>query len=147
MYQYTECGLDNVTLENGYEIHDTAEGRGVSIHDIDGLHRAIAKALIDKAAPLTGAEFRFLRTELDLSQNAIGNLMERTDQMVAKWEKGESSVPRLADAAIRNFYVESRGKQPIAGLLQRLAELDREIHRRTIALSDTEQGWVAQDAA
>jgi putative transcriptional regulator len=32
-YHYTECGLDNVYLENGFTVHKTAYGRGVSISE------------------------------------------------------------------------------------------------------------------
>lgn len=41
MYRYAESGLPNVWLANGYSMHDSAHGRGVSIEDIEGLHRAI----------------------------------------------------------------------------------------------------------
>lgn len=142
MYQYTACGLDNVWLKNGYEEHETAQGKGVSIHDIDGLHHAIAHSIAHKSAPLTGKEFRFLRIELDLSQKAVGDLMDKTDQMVAKWEKGENSVPRLADAAIRNYYLESIGDAPISLLLSKLAKLDRQLHEIEIKLEEIEgNGW------
>jgi len=59
-YRYTESGLTNVWLANGYTVRKTKYGDGVSIHDMDGLHRALARALSNKPR-LTGTEVRFLR--------------------------------------------------------------------------------------
>jgi putative transcriptional regulator len=64
-YHYTESGLDNVWLLDGVEHHETPYGPATSIRDIDELHRAIGIS-ITKSERMTGAEFRFLRTELDL---------------------------------------------------------------------------------
>lgn len=141
MYQYTACGLDNIWLKNGYEISESPDGRGVSIHDLDSLHKLIADGVVNKPAPLNGKEFRFLRMEMDLSQKAVGDLMDKTDQMIARWEKGSNAVPVLADVAIRNLYMESIGKTPIAGLLKELSNLDRQLHELKIELEETQQGW------
>ena len=61
-YHYTESGLTNVWLANGYTVRKTKYGEGVSIQDADGLHRALARVLSNKAR-LTGTEVRFLRKE------------------------------------------------------------------------------------
>lgn len=149
MYHFLTSGLDNVYLKNGYEIKETPSGRGVSIHDIDGLFRAIGHAILHKLEPLTGREFRFLRVEMDLSQKAIGVLMEKSDQAIAIWEKGEESVPALADKAIRDLYAESCGESPIAGLLKKLSEVDRNYHNNLLELELLEQSheWQAREAA
>ena len=39
-YRYTESGLTNVWLANGYTIRKTKYGEGVSVQDVDGLTRA-----------------------------------------------------------------------------------------------------------
>jgi transcriptional regulator with XRE-family HTH domain len=95
------------------------------------LHAAIAEVIVNKSAPLTGKEFRFLRIELDFSQKAIGDLMDYSDQQIANWEKGKGDIPVLADAAMRNFYRESVGGSMISGLLNKLKDLDRQIHELT----------------
>lgn len=143
MYHYTACGLDGIYLKNGYTRTDSPSGTGIAIHDIDGLHKAIAWELINKAAPLAPAEFRFLRLEMDLSQRVLGKWMDKSDQIIAKWEKGTQAIPVLADKAIRDMYADAMNEHPTPGLLQRLAELDREIHALTIALEETEAGWEA----
>ena len=40
MYHYTECGLTNVWLVNGFIRHRTPYGKRVAIENGDGLHRA-----------------------------------------------------------------------------------------------------------
>ena len=45
-YQYRHCGLENVYLVNGYTIKDSPYGEAISIHDMDGLHRAIGMYLV-----------------------------------------------------------------------------------------------------
>jgi putative transcriptional regulator len=143
MFHYKSCGLDNIWLKNGFDKRQTNEGSGYSIHDIDNLHRVIAKGIIEKPAPISGKEFRFLRIEMEFSQKAIGDLMDKTDQMIAKWEKGENNVPVLADAAIRNIYRDSIGmsESSIAKLLKELKDLDRQLHEIKIEMEETSDGW------
>ena len=45
-YHYSECGLDNIYLYNGFEFVETPRGRAVNIRDIEGLHRAIGLILV-----------------------------------------------------------------------------------------------------
>lgn len=139
MYKYTSCGLDNIQLKNGFDLYESEEGTGVAIHDIDGLHRLIAKDIVAQQAPLSGKQFRFLRIEMDFSQKAVGGLMGKSDQTIALWEKGDDSIPVLADKAMRDLYMESIGESPIAGLLEELKDLDRQYHE--LQLEKTEHGW------
>jgi putative transcriptional regulator len=62
MLHYTDGGLKNVWLLNGFEIRKTPYGKGVAIHDIDGLTNTICLALTNKSSPLTGVEFRYVRS-------------------------------------------------------------------------------------
>jgi len=88
MYHYTDGGLRNVWLANGYEIKKTPYGEGVAFHNLDGLTRSICMALTHKASLLTGAEFRYIRSAgMLLSQPALGKLMGIDGQSVARWEK------------------------------------------------------------
>ena len=38
MYHYTECGLQNVWLTNGYDVCEVDGEKAVSISDVDELH-------------------------------------------------------------------------------------------------------------
>jgi hypothetical protein len=67
-YHYKESGLDNVFLENGFKIHKTKYGKGVSIENTEELHRVLGTWLIRLPKPLIGAELRFLRLEMELTQ-------------------------------------------------------------------------------
>jgi putative transcriptional regulator len=105
-YHYTESGLDNFYLENGFEIVSTERGRGVRFHDLEGLHAAIGRALIEETRPLTGKELRFLRVELLLSQAALASLLGVKELTVARWETGRTRIPAAVDAAVRALYLE-----------------------------------------
>ena len=76
-HHYIESGLDNIWLENGFTRHATAYGDGMSIHDTDGLLRVIGKWLIGLPTPLNGANLRFLRLEMDLTQKALGAVLPK----------------------------------------------------------------------
>jgi DNA-binding transcriptional regulator YiaG len=43
--------------------------------------------LIEQPKPLNGAELRFLRLEMDLSQARLGAILGSTEQNVRRWEK------------------------------------------------------------
>lgn len=140
MYHYTEIGLRNVWLANGYHVRKTAYGKSVSIEDAEGLHRAIGRALASKSY-LTGAEFRFLRKELDLSQHRIADLLGTSEQTVALWEK-RGKIPKTADRMFRAIYLETiDGNVKLKDLIERIADLDRKTDEKWI-FEDTDQGWL-----
>lgn len=141
MYHYKSCGLDNVWLENGYLEKDFGDQKAVSIHALDELHELISMELVRKDNVLSGKEFRFLRKELDMSQRALGHLLDVTDQAVAKWEKNDN-VPRYADVLLRHLYAESVGDNPkVRNMLERLNDIDRE-YQHTIKLTkNAEDHW------
>ena len=146
MYHYDMCGLDNVYLVNGFKTIKTSEGKAVSIHKLDDLHHVIADKLVKMPRRLTGKEFRFLRIELDMSQKTIGELMGKKDQSIAKWEKGELTLPKLADVIIRQLYTESVGSNSrLRSIFDGLNELDRSIQKMKMHFEEGKNGW--QDAA
>ncbi|MBR7539998.1 hypothetical protein KC221_27830, partial [Mycobacterium tuberculosis] len=79
-------------LVNGYEIHATPYGEAVSIHDVDGLHRAIARAIVRSPKRIDGAEFRFIRKHLDHSQKALAALIGAEEQNVYRWERAPNKA-------------------------------------------------------
>ena len=133
MYQYTDGGLRNVWLANGYEITQTPYGEGVSFHNLDGLTRSICMALTRKASPLTGAEFRYIRSAgMLLSQPALGKLMGVDGQSVARWEK-TSKVPLWADKLVRLLYTaQVNGDEPIAKAVERIKTVERLIKQKIV---------------
>ncbi len=102
---YTDCGLDNIYLSNGfeYECHDGE--KYLTIHNLDGLHEAIGLHIVlEKKAP-NGKEIRFLRTEMGLSQHELGAKLGVSDQSVARWEKGHTDIPGTAVFAFKVLYI------------------------------------------
>ena len=133
MYHYTDGGLRNVWLANGYEITQTPYGVGVSFHNVDGLTRSICMALTRKTSPLTGAEFRYIRSAgMLLSQPALGKLMGIDGQSVARWEK-TSKVPLWADKLARLLYAaQVNGDEPIAKAVERIKTVERLIKQKIV---------------
>lgn len=149
LYHYDTCGLDNVYLVNGYDIVETVYGRGVAIHDVDGLHRIIGSHVVGLKRPLSGKEFRFLRIEMDMSQKALGAILGKSDQAVALWEKGDK-VPRAEDLLIRQLYIETvlDDNPLLTDLVELINELDRVFQDiEEFCFKDSEDGWVDAEAA
>lgn len=124
MYHYTDCGLRNVWLANGYRRAKTPYGAGIAIEGVPALHRAIGLWLAKKPGRLSGAEIRFLRKELDLSQKALAEIVGQTEQTVSLWER-RGRIPKTADRFIRALYRETaEGNARIREIVARLAAKD-----------------------
>lgn len=140
MYHYQECGLRNVWLVNGYQEHGTPYGSGVSIENVEGLHSLIGGNLAREKPILTGAEFRFLRKELGLSQSRLAHWWGYDPQSVALWEK-RGRVPKIADRFIRAIYLEKNAGSPsISEIVERLADADKTEETR-LTFEETPAGW------
>ena len=145
MIEYTGCGLPNIYLSNGYTEIETPYGKSVSIDNVEGLHRAIGLEIVNKEPDLSGPEFRFLRKELELSQDKLGGLLGRDSQTIALWEKEKVDLPKMADMLLRAIYTENlNGNVHIKDMIERLNELDRiERDERRFEFMETEEGWRA----
>ena len=139
-YHYTQCGLDDIWLVNGYEIYDTPYGKGVSVQDVEGLSDLIAISLTEKPAPLTGKEFRFLRLALEMSQKRIGELVGKEAQTIANWEKSEK-LHQDADFLIRHIYKQTKINQHsnYTEMVDHLNNLDRDSFKTKF--QKTDDGW------
>lgn len=142
-YQYTDSGLDNVYLENGYTVHETAYGKGVSIQDTAGLHRAIGAWLVELPKPLNGAELRFLRIEMELSQKTLAEIIGSTEQNVRRWEKARNkSIHGPEDRLLRALYLEyAGGDGSVRRIVDRLAELDQIEYAEAHLHRETNEEW------
>jgi DNA-binding transcriptional regulator YiaG len=134
---YTWGGLDDVYLLSGFT--RTVEGGEVeySIQNLEGLHRAIAKHLAEHKKTLTGKQFRFIRKQLDVSQDTLGRIFRVTDQTVARWEKDECEIPGPADLLIRLIYLKGVDATALAA---RLSEVDSIPDERQV-FKATGDGW------
>lgn len=101
-YHYTECGLNNIYLVNGFKITKLDDGdEEIFVHDINGLHAAISSILIFKKGLLEGNEIKFIRTMLDLSQNKLAALIGCRYQQILLWEKNKNKISKPADRLLR----------------------------------------------
>jgi putative transcriptional regulator len=148
MHHYTESGLDNIYLENGYHIYKTPYGEGLSIENTEGLHKAIGRWLISVPKPLNGAEIRFLRLELDTTQRILAALIGTTEQTLRLWEKhrkkplpGPEGQPGSADRLLRALYAEYIGGDgSVRRGLERLAALDK-LDSETVCFTASNKRW------
>lgn len=150
LFHYTGSGLSNVWLRNGYKVIETPYGEGVTIHDVEGLHRAIGLFLVGHKDYLTGEEVRFLRKEMDLPQTQLAALLKVNTDTLRGWENDRTHIPGPADELLRAYYTEAVSEDPTTRIRERLehiAELNRAIHAETLAFEETASGWEPAMAA
>jgi DNA-binding transcriptional regulator YiaG len=144
MYHYTEIGLDNVWLENGYIERSTPYGKAVAVIDADELHRVVALRIVEKMGRVTGKELRFLRTMLDLSQAGLSKLLGVTEQAVSLWER-TGKVPKSSDTVVRVLVLAKLdGHKAVGDLLAQITTVERIVHQRIVARETTRKKWTTR---
>lgn len=140
MHHYTDGGLRNVWLTNGYTELSTKYGKGLVFQDLDGLTKAICQALLKKPSKLTGAEFRYIRSNMLMSQKSLAKLLGYTEQAIAKWEKS-GKIPKAGDALIRLIYAgKHNGNEKISTMIATLNLIDQ-ITNTKIIVSESHHKW------
>lgn len=99
-YHYIECGLPNIWI-TGLRTQDDAGEETIIIPGIRRLHKLIADQIVTSDGALTGAELRFLRSEMGMTQTQLGELVHRERLTVSRWESGKSAPDNVAEAFIR----------------------------------------------
>ena len=124
-YEYKECGLEGIFLHNGYDIIEHEGECFVSVEDTEGLHRAIGELLVVNSKELAPNEIRFLRKTMDLTQSELGRWMGKDSQTVARWEKGHTPIPTVADRLLRViFLAQTLGPEVHESLLEVLRDIE-----------------------
>jgi hypothetical protein len=101
---YTASGLDYVYLANGFSIEDDPDyGRIVTIDAPDDLHKAIGLHVV-QSPKLTGAEFRFLRKQMRMTQKDLAERFGTDVQTIANYEKGKK-IPATSEQLMRVTFV------------------------------------------
>lgn len=120
-YRYVECGLDNVIIHGVNFVTDDAGEQVVTIRNVDGLHRAIATAIVKKPIGMTGKELRFLRTEMGMTQAELAAIVHREALAISRWERGEvEQIDTNAEALIRLHAREVLGL-PVEATIKQIA--------------------------
>ncbi|WP_425263528.1 helix-turn-helix domain-containing protein [Vibrio owensii] len=107
MFHYTECGLSNIYLKSGYHLTDEGGEEFVSFEKLDLLHWWISHYLCKKTTRLSGEQVRFIRKEMNLTQEKFGEITFNDRQTVARWEKGQVPIPPMPDLMIKLICFES----------------------------------------
>ncbi|TFH89507.1 helix-turn-helix domain-containing protein [Vibrio ouci] len=142
-YHYTECGLPNVYLKNGYTLEIFEGEEYLSIDDMNALHTVIGSNLATKPQALTGAELRFLRETFNHSRRALGDIMGVDQQTVGRWEKGESAIPKTVDLLMRQLFLESIDEDSsLRFLLEKLADSEAEAMMYDVILEVQNHQWL-----
>lgn len=142
IYHYTESGLPNVYLRNGFTLESSDYGETVAIHDVDDLHRAIGRRLALETPLLGGREVRFLRRELDLSQLQLAEVLGVGETSVRGWENDRTPIGRPAERLLRVLYLEENGERVgVRELVARLIQKGRESSAEKVELEEGERGW------
>ena len=148
-YHYTECGLNYIYLENGFRIHETPYGEGVSIDAADQLHEAIALTVISSPRALRGQEVRFLRSLLQVSQSGLGEILGVSRPTIARWESApdDKISSATADRMLRVIYaLKAAGHEVALKILDLLTEID-ELEHKIALFQETNNGWREAKAA
>ena len=146
-YHYVESGLDNVWLESGVTIENHPDyGELVAIVNVKGLHEALGRAIATSSTELTGAEFRFLRRELELSQKDAARLIGSSEQTVSLWERNPNQPVGTAAAGtlMRMLYLEHLDGPPhIRELVEALADSHHQmaVLERHLSLEPATDEW------
>ena len=142
LLHYTECGLKNVYLRNGYQRHDTPYGEAIAVHDVDGLHQAIGLHLVNDKPDLTGAEVCFLRKELDLPQAQLAQVLGVSENSVRAWENHRSKITKPAERILRAVYREHvSGDGSVTEMIERISRLNRDMYEQILEFEEGEDGW------
>lgn len=147
-YRYDESGLSNVVLVGVEVRHCAACGRVPVIQGIEGLHRALARCIIEQDARLDGEQVRFLRSYLGWRAVDFAKIMGVTKESVSRWENDHEPIGGAADRALRLLVLTQK---PVSDYTpERFAEILESIQdehgRRAMRLERQPGGW-AQAAA
>ena len=147
-YHYTDCGLDYVYLQNGYTLHNTRHGEGVSIMDARQLHERIALDILGRHSPLQGQDVRFLRGMLRLSQEGLAHVLRQQRGSVARWEaEPAKDLPGAVDSALRMFYaLKAGGHDTATKVVALLLEIDGLHHAPTDLCMRNDGYWMSAAA-
>ncbi|OHT22184.1 helix-turn-helix domain-containing protein [Edaphosphingomonas haloaromaticamans] len=149
-YEYKECGLSGIFLQNGFSRKERDGEEFISIIDMEGLHRSIGEHLVSNRKELAPAEIKFLRKTMDLTQAELGRMMGQSSQQVARWEKGASAIPGPADRLLRILFIvrnmDDEELEEFINHLESIEELDERADQ-TVTLHRQHDAWTDRLAA
>jgi putative transcriptional regulator len=113
---------------------------GISIKNVDELHRAIGQYLIANRKRLSGKEVRFLRRELDYTQSELARYLGASAQQVARYEK-DGKISGASDRILRLLCKEHFQRNvSIKGSLQNFDAMD-DREQSPMVFQPSKKGW------
>ncbi len=143
MLKYDDSGLRGIWLANGYRFEEIdGHGKCLEIDNINGLHRAIAHHLVAYRKRLSGAEIRFLRVEMGMSQKRLADCLGVDEQTISLWERSKRHPAVAAERMLRLLYLEhADGKTKVAAMIAQWNDMDRlEVEGKQV-FQETAEGW------
>jgi len=149
-YHYVGAGLPNVYLVGvEYRVERESGLQSADIPCLPALLDALAKALVEKRAPLTADELRFLRKRLQIASKEFAVYVGLTPEQYSRLENGAATITPMADRVVRLLY---------AALAKLPADATAEVARtkwsaamdhaeRIIASQDEEHNWIVKTKA
>lgn len=151
LFHYTQCGLDDVWLANGFHLEKTDYDDGFRIDHADELHQRIAVSIINDKRPLRGQEVRFLRVAMNLSQESLAKALGVDRATVLRWERSrEKALGVMQDIAVRTTYASrADGDEFLIGVIKELQEADEAEHGDAYraVFEANNRGWHLKKAA
>lgn len=94
-YTVTDAGIPSVRkLPNGREVLSAEQLRRLE-------HRAAITVL--ESVDIEGAELRFARKALDISQSELGTILGVSSETISRWEQGKESFKRAVQLAMADL--------------------------------------------
>jgi putative zinc finger/helix-turn-helix YgiT family protein len=138
-YHYQECGLSNVTLKGIVVRKCSACGNVMPrIPNIEGLHDAIAQALVNKPERLLSQEIVFLRKSLGWSGADFARNMHCDRAQISKWEHGKVEMSTPYELLLREMV--ASGKK-IEDYQRHEAARTKVFKTRSLMLQLEEKSW------
>lgn len=101
-YQYRECGLDNVWLED-WPMFVCGECRLTLplLPNAEDAVRLVTRSLVRQPGRLDGDTVLFLRKALGLKSGELGHLLKVTRITISRWENNANPIDGLCDLRLR----------------------------------------------
>lgn len=142
MIEYPHFALSTIYLRNGYSVHQGRHGLSVKICAHEGLESRIRDIIVSRPERFNGAQLRFIRRGLRLTQADFAALIERDEQTVARMEKSSQLIPSLVELFLRTLYRQNMdGNVHFDHLLKRAQAQSHARLDKIIFSFDEARGW------
>ncbi len=146
-YHYTECGLNNVFISGLKVMVDDDGDDVVEIPFINGLHREIAVGIVGHENGISGAELRFLRSEMGLTQAELSKIVHCDKQTIGGWVRSETEIDGASEAIVRKMAIE-RLELDVSDSIDELAlKSVPPAKEQTIAIGASDDGYFVEKNA